>query len=231
MKNGFDQLWARVGVFMATLLVADASAQDLNNELTIRELYQQGEDHFFAGSFEKSIASWDAEIKRMPSRDPYHWQRGLAYYYAKEYENGMKQFERHQEVNGNDVENAVWHFLCAVRSKDGSFAKARKSLIPIEGDTRIPMKEVHDLFAGKGTEKEVLKAAGEARDELLRRNQLCYAHLYLALYHEALGDTKKSLTHMKKAAIDFRMDHYMGKVAQVHFKVRSLKEKRAVKKD
>jgi lipoprotein NlpI len=201
-------------------------AEEKQAELSVRELYQQGEDHFFAGRFKKSITSWDAEIARLPARDPYHWQRGLGYYYAEDFDKGVKQFERHQKVNGNDVENAVWHFLCAVKRKGGSVEKARKALIPIEGDTRVPMKEVHDLFAGKGTEKAVLEAAGKADDKLYRRNQLCYAHLYLGLYHEALGDAKKSLEHMKKAAVDYRMDHYMGKVAQVHFKERSSKEKK-----
>lgn len=218
-------------VFLALFCFASGWRLGAEDDLSIRDLYQQGEDHFFAGRFKKAIASWDAEIKRMPSRDPYHWQRGLAYYYAGEYETGVKQFERHQKVNGNDVENAVWHFLCVARSKGGSLEKARKSLIPIEGDTRIPMKEVHDLFAGQGTAEEVLKAAGQARDELFKRNQLCYAHLYLGLYEEALGNSQKSFEHMKKAAVDYRMDHYMGKVAQVHFKARSPKEKKAGKKD
>ena len=186
--------------------------------LSVLELYQQGEEHFFAGRFKKAIASWDAEIALEPRRDPFHWQRGLAYYYAGEFEKGVKQFERHQKVNGNDVENAVWHFLCAVRREGGSVEKARKALIPIEGDSRIPMKEVHDLFAGKGTVEGVLKAAGDADDDLFRRNQMCYAHLYLGLYFEALGKGEKSREHLKKAAVDFRMDHYMGKVAQVHFK-------------
>lgn len=206
--------------WLAIFWISLVSIGAQESALSLTELYQQGEDHFFAGRFKEALSSWDAEIARMPSRDPYHWQRGLAYYYEGEYEKGVKQFERHQKVNGNDVENAVWHFLCAVKQQGGSIEKARKSLIPIQGDTRIPMKEVHDLFAGKGTVEEVLKAAEQAASPLYRRNQLCYAHLYLGLYFEALGKKKKSLEHLKKAAVDFRMDHYMGKVAQVHFKVR-----------
>ena len=53
-----------------------------------------------------------------------------------------------------------------------------------------------------------------------RRNQLCYAHLYLGLYHEALGHADKAKEHMLKAANDYKMDHYMGKTAQVHVKLR-----------
>jgi lipoprotein NlpI len=92
-------------------------------------------------------------------------------------------------------------------------------LIPIEGDTRVPMKQVHELFAGKGTAEDVLKAAESGEGDDLR-NHRCFAHLYLGLYFESLGDDKKAKEHMVKAATDFKMDHYMGKVAQVHVKLR-----------
>ena len=52
------------------------------------------------------------------------------------------------------------------------------------------------------------------------RDQLCYAHLYLGLFYEATGDAALARKHMRLAAVDFRMDHYMGKVAQVHVKLR-----------
>ena len=185
-----------------------------------RSFYAKGESQFFEGQIEEAVRSWDLEIAASPSREPYHWQRGLAYYYAGEFESGVRQFEMHQKVNRNDVENAAWHFLCVARSDGGSVDKARKALIPIDGDSRVPMKEVHDLFAGKGTEQDVLDAASKDAAGLLLRNQLCYAHLYLGLYHEASGEVEKSREHIKKSAVDFRMDHYMGKVAQLHHKLR-----------
>lgn len=200
------------------MMVMPISAQTV--EPDARSLYAKGEALFFEGRIEESIRSWDQEILKSPLREPYHWQRGLALYYAGEFEKGVKQFELHQKVNSNDVENAAWHFLCVVRAEDGSVEKARKSLIPIVGDSRVPMKEVHDLFAGKGTAEDVLAAAVKDAQGLLLRNQLCYAHLYLGLYHEALGEIEKSREHIKKSAVDFRMDHYMGKVAQLHHKLR-----------
>jgi hypothetical protein len=69
--------------------------------------------------------------------------------------------------------------------------------------------------------KIVLEAASKNAAGLRLRNQLCYAHLYLGLYYEALGETVKSAAHMKKSAVDYRMDHYMGMVAQLHHKLRS----------
>ena len=120
-------------------------------------------------------------------------------------------------MNSADVENAAWHFICVARAEN--VEAARKSLIPIEGDTRVPMKEVHELFAGKGSVEAVLKAAEAGEGDDLK-NHRCYAHLYLGLFFEALGDEAKAKEHMLKAAKDYQMDHYMGKCAQVHVKVR-----------
>ena len=188
---------------------------------------ERGVDHFFHARIAESIADFDEYLKLYPERDPHHWQRGLSYYYAEEYEKGVAQFERHQTVNSHDVENAVWHFLCVVRAPDGGFKQAQKALIPIEGDSRVPMKEVHELFAGRGTVEDVLKAAEPSDPDNLgdrERNHLCYAHLYLALYFEAAGQPEKMKKHIQLAAGKYKMDHYMGKVAQVHAKLR-LEEK------
>ena len=208
------KLW--ILLVLATVLQIFGQENDPNG----RDLYARGEEHFFAGRIDESIQNWDLEIVAQPFREPYHWQRGLAFYYANEFEKGVKQFELHQKVNRNDVENAAWHFLCVVRAEGGSVKKARKALIPIVGDSRVPMKEVHDLFAGKGTSQDILDAASKNAEGLLLRNQLCYAHLYLGLYYEALGEIEKSRGHIQKSAVEFRMDHYMGKVAQLHYKLR-----------
>lgn len=180
-------------------------------------LFQQGVDAFFAAKPKESVAAFDKLIELAPKSKPQLWQRGLAQYYAGDFKGGREQFEVHQTVNGNDVENAAWHFLCIAKGE--SVAAARKVFIPIEGDSRIPMKQVHELFAGKGSEEAVLKAAEEGEGERLR-NHRCYAHLYLGLYFEATGDEAKAREHMLKAAKDFAMDHYMGRVAQVHVKIR-----------
>lgn len=184
--------------------------------------HRRGVANFMAGKMKESIADFDKYLEAYPSKAPHHWQRGLAYYYAEEFEKGRKQFEIHQDVNSNDVENAVWHFLCVARLE--GIEKARTHLIPITGDTRVPMKEVQLLFAGKATAEDVLAAAkaGDPSKERLRNN-LCYAHLYLGLYFEALGEKEKSAKHMKEAATTYRMKHYMGEVPRVHRLLRGAK--------
>ncbi len=182
-------------------------------------LYQRrGEARFLAGDFKGSVSDFDKYLEANPEIIPKHWQRGLSHYGAKMFQEGRKQFEVHQTVNSTDVENAVWHFLC-VAQLDGVEA-ARKGLYPYKGDARIPMAQVHDLFAGKATSAEVLAAAGKAANANDKRNQLCYAHLYLALYEEALGNSKKALEHYKLAAEDYRMRHYMGETARVFYEAR-----------
>jgi lipoprotein NlpI len=207
-------------LFLLTVILAPLGAQEAPRNPSPAALQESGNEHFFAGHFQKAIADYDTYLAAFPQRAPYHWQRGLALYYAKEYDEGVAQFESHQKVNRHDVENAVWHFICVVRGKDGSVEKAREKFIPIVGDTRVPLKEVHALYAGKGTAEAVLTAANANAEGLNLRNQLCYAHLYLGLYYEALGDDKKSAEHIELAAVDYKMDHYMGKTAQVHHKLR-----------
>ena len=37
----------------------------------------------------------------------------------------------------------------------------------------------------------------------------------------SVGEDEKAGKHMQMAAVDYKMDHYMGKVAQIHHKLRS----------
>jgi len=188
-------------------------------------LQRRGELRFFEANIAGAIEDFDEFLRWFPDRDPHHWQRGLAYYYAEEYEKGKAQFERHQAVNPQDVENAVWHLLCAVRAPGGSLEAARAEFIPIQRDRRIPMMEVHALFAGEGSVEAVLAAAQPENPEALseaERNHLCFAHLYLGLYYEATGDEEAMARHIRLAAYEYPMSHYMGQTARVHATVRGI---------
>ncbi len=178
----------------------------------------RGSEHFKLGHLKESIADFDKFIELVPAQAAYHWQRGISLYYAGRFEDGRKQFELHQTVNSNDVENAVWHFLCVARAS--SLEKARAALIPIKGDSRVPLMEVHGLFAGKLKPEDVLKAASAGSPPPLRLNrQLFYAHLYLGLYYEAIGDEQRAREHITKAAGQSQAGDYMGDVARVHLQL------------
>lgn len=176
--------------------------------------HHRGVEHFKLGDMEASIADFDRYLEQAPGQEAHHWQRGIAHYYAGRYADGRKQFELHQTVNRHDVENAVWHFLCLARQTD--VEQARAKLIPIRGDSRVPMKEVHDLFAGQGTPEQVMDAARSGKTEADRQRHLFYAHLYLGLYYDALRDEAKTRQHILKAAELSEKHNYMGAVARVH---------------
>jgi lipoprotein NlpI len=179
----------------------------------------RGVVHFKLGQINESIADFDQFIALRPDQAPYQWQRGIACYYAERFEDGRKQFELHRSVNPDDVENAAWHFLCVARS--AGIEAARKSLIPIKNDTRVPMMEIHALFAGKAKPEDVLNAA---RAGTLPKGQLkqalYYAHLYVGLYFEATGDKATARTHIMKAANEYASGDFMGDVARIHLRVR-----------
>jgi lipoprotein NlpI len=175
----------------------------------------RGSEHLKLGHFDQAIKDFDTFLKSKPEEEPGHWRRGIAYYYAGRYEDGRKQFEGYEKVDTNDVENAVWRYLCMAR-KDG-VDKARAAILKIGKDRRVPMMEVYVLFCGKAKPEDVLAAAnaGQPRPEQLKE-RLFYAHLYLGLYHEASGDDKKAAEHIRKAADDYPIGHYMWDVACVH---------------
>jgi lipoprotein NlpI len=212
--------YAARGRILAELGKGEEAVRDFNRALALDPaaagLYQdRGSEQFKLGRIQESIADFDRYLKRVPSREPYHWQRGISYYYAGRFAEGRRQFELHQTVNPHDVENAVWHFLCVARQS--GLDQARAALIPIAGDSRVPMKEVHQLFAGTVKPEAVLEAArsGHPSPLVLKRNQF-YAHLYLGLYYEAVGDEAKTREHIFKAAELSEPQNYMGAVARVH---------------
>lgn len=186
-------------------------------ERTPRQLFDDGVRLLFAGQPAESARDFDALVAARPELEPQLWQRGLALYYAGRFADGRRQFEVHRGANPADVENVTWHFACVARQEDP--AAARKALLPVGEDDRVPMREILALYECKGTAAQVL-AAAEAGPEGARRNQLCYAHLYLGLHAESTGDMETAKKHIVLAAGRYSMDHFMGKVAQLHAQLR-----------
>ncbi len=174
---------------------------------------RRGAVHFKLGHIPESIQDFDKFVALRPDEAKGHWMRGISYYYAGRFEDGRKQFEGYESVDTNDVENAVWRYLCM--AKTVGVEKARAALLKIGQDRRVPMMEVYALFQGKAQPAAVLKAAEAGKaDAALRNSQRFYAQLYLGLYHEANGDAAKALEHLSRAA-EHRINHYMWDVARV----------------
>ncbi len=182
-----------------------------------RALLDRAVASFTAGRVEESAEEFDRLARLAPAEAPYLWQRGIALYYVGRYRDCRAQFESHRTVNPNDVENAAWHFLCVARGESPQAAKA--ALLPVGPDARSPMREIYLMFRGALGPDDVLVAAGS------RLQARFYAHLYVGLYAEALGDSRRALEQIRAAA-DSRFAQaggYMYIVAGVH---RALLERR-----
>jgi len=177
---------------------------------------RRGECHFKSGKIKESIADFDKYLTFVPQRERDHWQRGISYYYSGEFDKGVKQFELHKKVNPEDVENAVWHYLCKARI-DG-VEKAREALIEIKSDRRGWAMHTYEMYRGKLTPDEVLKlSTADIKDEDLLKNNLFYAHLYIGLWYESLGKSDEAKKHITIAHEKYPSDHYMGDVARIHY--------------
>jgi lipoprotein NlpI len=147
---------------------------------------------FRSGRVAESVEGFDNLIKLAPDAAPQLWQRGIALYFVGRYKDCRTQFELHRTVNPDDVENAAWHFLCVARGE--SPASAKSALLPVGPDSRVPMREIYEMFRGALTPEEVVRAAGARPDGQF------YAQLYVGLYFEALGNRSRALEHIKDAA-------------------------------
>jgi lipoprotein NlpI len=174
----------------------------------------RGGERFKLGKIKESIEDFDRQIELDPKSEESHWRRGISYYYAGRFEDGAKQFELGKVVYGADVENSFWHYLCLARKDNAE--KARKSLLKVGLDRRIPMMKIYDLIQGKAKAEDVIKTAEDAKlDKDDKEEAIFYAHLYVGLNYEAEGDAKKALEHMEKADTH-KIGHYMWDVAHVH---------------
>jgi lipoprotein NlpI len=162
------------------------------------------------GRIDEAVAGFDKLVTLVPGVEPQLWQREIALYFAGRYNECRAQSESHRSVNPNDVENAAWHFLCVARGESPDKAKA--ALLPVGRDGRVPMREIHEMFRGVLPPEDVLKAAGDSARARF------YAHLYMGLYFEAIGNAPRALEHIT-ASTDYRYalaGGYMHSIAVVH---------------
>jgi lipoprotein NlpI len=168
---------------------------------------------FQLGKIAASIDDFDRAERLHPALTPHLWQRGIAYYYVGRFEDGATQFETDLTVNGHDVEETVWHYLCQAQSLGAD--AARRALLPVRGDSRPVMHWVYQLFAGACQPQAVIARHADAG-----RRERFYSALYVGLYFEAERDPRRARDFISLAA-DMRVtEDYMGWVAIVHQRLR-----------
>jgi lipoprotein NlpI len=165
------------------------------------------------GKIAASIDDFDRAERLHPALTPYLWQRGIAYYYAGRFEDGAKQFETDLTVNGHDVEETVWRYLCQAQTQ--GVDAARRALLPVWDDSRPVMGWVYQLFAGTCQPEAVIARYGDAG-----RRERFYSALYVGLYFQAERNPRRARDFIGLAA-DMRVaEDYMGWVAIVHQRLR-----------
>jgi tetratricopeptide (TPR) repeat protein len=178
------------------------------------QLYiKRGMALFQSGEIAASIADFDRAERLNSALTPYLWQRGIAYYYAERFEDGAKQFETDLTVNGHDVEETVWRYLCQAQAQGAD--AARQALLPVRDDSRPVMRWVYRLFAGTCQPEAVLARYADAGPQ-----GRFYSALYVGLYYEAERHPLRARDFIGQAA-DMRLtEDYMGWVAIVHQRLR-----------
>jgi lipoprotein NlpI len=174
--------------------------------------YHRGREQFRLGRIAQSVKDFDKFVELQPQADSRQWERGIAYFYAGEYAKGAKQFELYQTFHDQDVENSTWRYLCLVPLE--GVEKAREKMLPIKEDRRVPMMQIYDLYRGKATPEDVLKATKELTGDSKQAAEF-YAHLYLGLWYDAAGKKEQAKEHIF-AAEQRPIRHYMFDVARVH---------------
>lgn len=174
---------------------------------------QRGMIYFKMGRIAAALTDFDHAEQLNPALTPYLWQRGLAYYYAERFEEGVRQFTIDLTVNAQDVEETVWRYLCQARLQGP--LTAREALLPVRHDPRPVMAWVYRLFAGECDAEAVL-----APQPGLGRRERFYRYLYGALYFEAEQDEARARLLMTQAAEMQVLDDYMGWLALVHRQLR-----------
>lgn len=163
------------------------------------DLYsKRGDALFFQGKFADAVADYDKMVDLDEKLAAAHWRRGIAYFYAEDYDKAAHQFEIYHTFDNVDRENGIWRYLSQVKSLGRD--EARKGLLKYAKDDREPFPSVYKLFAGEITPQEILDdiAAAELTKED-RAKRLFYAELYIGLNYFVDDEPEAAQQHLAEA--------------------------------
>ena len=196
-------------LFLWIVLATAVAAQD-RSESDPQAVFDKAKADFADDNMQVSADGFDRLVELRPDLAAGLWERGVTLYYAERYDACIAQFESFRMVNPNDVENAAWHFLCVAQSE--SPERARRALLPMGLDSRVPMRQIYELYSGAVSADVVLAAADG------HPSAVFFAHFYVGLYADVLGDRETALEHMRAAVDDDypRPDSFMRTIGVVH---------------
>ncbi|MFP6584440.1 MAG: hypothetical protein VCD00_18045 [Candidatus Hydrogenedentota bacterium] len=184
------------------------------SDVPSRHHHDRAEILFRLGRFEEAIKDYDTSIQfKWPHDDNSCWERGLAQYYAGDFQAGAEQFVRYHRVGALDIENGIWRFLCIAEAE--GIEKARAMILHYPRKMRNPFPSLLDLYLGEGKSEAVLEEANrDVTSEEERTTNAFNAHYYLAKYYDITDQTTLARTHIQKA-LEYRIPHFMYACAQI----------------
>ncbi len=157
----------------------------------------RGDLNLFLGKPELAVADYDKMVELSPSTDASHWRRGIALFYAGQYQKAADQFDRYHSFDDVDRENGIWRYLSHYKAYGKE--KARKELLKYEKDDREPFPSVYQLFAGETTPEKILTEIQSADITTQQReSRMFYATLYIGLNHVVEGKPDKAKASLSK---------------------------------
>ncbi len=190
---------------------------------------QRGDAYFFRGDFAQAVADYTKMVELDPQQDASHWRKGIAHFYAKEYERAAGQFERYHSFDNVDRENGIWRYLS--QAKAHGKAKAREGLLKYEKDDREPFPDVYKLFAGEIAPEQIIERIEAAKTgDAEREKRRFYAHLYIGLNHAVENEPRKASQHLREAVRNKWAPAagygpaYMWQVGRLHYDLLSEKQ-------
>jgi lipoprotein NlpI len=188
---------------------------------------QRGDIRFFLGKFPEAAADYDAMVRIDPTTEKSHWRRGIALYYAGDYDRSARQFELYHDYDDIDRENGIWRYLA--QSRASGLEKARAGLLEYSKDDRPPLPDLYAMFAGKLTPEEVLQRIQQADiTDSERDKRQFYADLYIGLDAATRDDKLTAEKHLRQAVANPWGQEarggpgYMWQVARVHWELLAL---------
>ncbi|HVE40323.1 MAG TPA: hypothetical protein VNM14_10575 [Planctomycetota bacterium] len=185
---------------------------------------ERGDALFKLGKFAESVTDYEKMLERDPALEKSHWRRGIALFYAGQYEKAARQFESYNSYDNIDRENGIWRYFSQYKAfgKD----KAREGLLKYAKDDREPFPDVYQLFEGKRTPEQILekiKSAELSEDD--REMRSFYANLYIGLNFAVENKPDEARTHLRKAVANSwgpkggYGPNYMWHVGRLHYEL------------
>ena len=185
---------------------------DLRPDAPSPRHHQRAEIMFRLGRFEEAVADYSVAARGgKPHDGDSCWERGLAQYYAGDYQGGAAQFARYHAVGATDIENGLWHFLCLAEVE--GVEKARGAMLDYTRMREAPFPALWALYRGEGAAGDVLSAAASGDTERDREVRQFYAHYYLGKYYGAVNDDDRARTHLA-AALEHTLPYFMDACAR-----------------